>query len=185
VAVGLQFALLLLLVWRPEGINRGVAWLAEVLGWTLLVVGGAVLGFAMLGLGSALSPFPSPKANAELETEGLYAWVRHPIYTGVLMAVFGWTLLGFAGEAQDPYRLIVALLLVLLFQWKAGYEEGQWLLRDPEYSSYMQRTGRFLPLFGKRKEVPRSSASDAAVPVPDPDVQDHPDEAQGEEAPPA
>ncbi len=172
-AVGLQALLLLLLIWRPDFLDRGLGMVARGLGWVLLILGLGIGAFAALGLGRSLSPFPSPKANAELVTEGLYAYVRHPIYTGILVAAFGWTLMGFGmgfgGAVRDPYRLLLALGLVLLFHYKAGFEERRLLALHADYAAYMRRTGRFLPLFaaasrrqGGASETPASD--DAETP---------------------
>ena len=45
----------------------------------------AVVAVAAIGLGSALTATPVPKAQAGLRTGGLYRFARHPIYIGVLL----------------------------------------------------------------------------------------------------
>ena len=60
----------------------------------LLCIGG--LGFAVLGsiaLGRNLSPFPKPKEKGTLVESGIFSVVRHPIYSGLSLAAFGWSLI--------------------------------------------------------------------------------------------
>jgi protein-S-isoprenylcysteine O-methyltransferase Ste14 len=99
----------------PRGI--AVYWI----GIALLVLG---LGFSIWArrrLGRNWSGTVTVKENHELIRTGPYRWVRHPIYTGML--------LGFAGSAValDEWRGIAAVLLVILaFQLKIRIEE-EWM----------------------------------------------------------
>ncbi|MGO3184559.1 MAG: methyltransferase family protein [Aequorivita sp.] len=108
-------------------------------------VGFFVLGFvitvvAVLQLNVNLSPFPSPLPGAKLIETGVYKFVRHPIYTGLILAFFGYAFISDSG-----YKLVVAALLFLLFYFKTFYEEKQLLEKFPDYSEYKKRTGRFFP----------------------------------------
>ena len=58
-----------------------------------LTAGGLLLALAALpALGRALTPFTRPRENAQLRTHGIYRWVRHPIYVGLIVAALGWAL---------------------------------------------------------------------------------------------
>ncbi len=87
--VALQFVLLLVLIllpWRTPSVLSIVVGLA-------LVVAGALLGLAAgRRLGRALTPTPVPIAGAGLRTDGAYRWVRHPIYSAVLLMVAGYVI---------------------------------------------------------------------------------------------
>jgi len=50
----------------------------------VMLVAGAV------ALGSNLSILPSPREGAQVVRHGVYRWVRHPIYSGVILLVVGW-----------------------------------------------------------------------------------------------
>ena len=92
--------------------------------WVGVAVVAFGLGFAIWAryvLGRNWSSVVQVKEDHELIQSGPYRWVRHPIYTGML--------LGFAGSAValDEWRGIAAVLLVILaFQLKIRIEE-EWM----------------------------------------------------------
>jgi protein-S-isoprenylcysteine O-methyltransferase Ste14 len=73
----------------------GLGWSAAVepfawaLGGLLIAVGVALLIAGAVGLGAALTPFPAPRAGAELQTSGIYARVRHPTPSAALRSPSG------------------------------------------------------------------------------------------------
>jgi protein-S-isoprenylcysteine O-methyltransferase Ste14 len=81
-------------VWRVEGsLLRDACWALFALGWIILLAGAVSFGIAeLLGVRQVLDwywerePRPLP-----LKTEGLYHWLRHPMYVGVLLAVWATT----------------------------------------------------------------------------------------------
>lgn len=108
----------------------------------VITVGGlAFTVWARIHLGKFWSARVGLKENHELIQSGPYAWVRHPIYTGILTAVVGSALV--AGE----YRALVAVVLVWVgLTMKAQREEK--LLSDQfgeMYAQYRQRTGGLVP----------------------------------------
>ena len=83
---------------------------------------------------------PTPNAHVGLVDTGLYAYVRHPIYSGVLIGAVGVAL---AHGHLVP--ILVALVMIVFFTFKSRYEEGLLRAAYPEYADYMTHTGRFLP----------------------------------------
>jgi protein-S-isoprenylcysteine O-methyltransferase Ste14 len=78
----------------------------------------------------------------ELITEGPYHWVRHPMYTTLLMLFVGLSLI----SAVWPF-LILAIVMGPFFNRVASREETMLIEKfEEEYRSYMQQTGRFFPL---------------------------------------
>ena len=142
--VALQFALLAALVFLPTG----SLWLRGVFVWLVVALSGGValvLGIAAgRRLGFNLTPNPIPKPEGTLETGGVYAHVRHPIYTAVLA-------LGIALVALGASWLHLAgfFLLVMLLQVKARAEERLLRERFPDYVEYQARAGRFIPGIGR------------------------------------
>ena len=138
--VGAQFGLLAALIILPAGDlwSRGVVSLSA--GGVLLVGGVVVAALAGLRLGPSLTPLPIPKDDGELVTSGFYHYVRHPIYTGVLLAGAG---LVIAQASLGHLVGWVALWGVLTL--KALGEEKMLLDKYDGYGEYSARTGRFFP----------------------------------------
>ncbi len=79
-------------------------------------------------------------AGAPLVVSSTYRRIRHPIYSGVLLAALGWTFV-----TTSILVLGLTALLLVLFDLKSRREEA-WLLEAyPEYRSYRERTPRFIP----------------------------------------
>jgi len=75
------------------------------------------------------------KAEPELVTSGPYRYVRHPIYSGLLLAVLGTAL------ATNGYWLIVAGTMAAYFIYSATVEEQLMTRSFPTaYPAYRART---------------------------------------------
>ena len=116
----------------------------DALAWTGVVLCIAGLSFciwARISLGRNWSGVVTLKGGHELITEGPYAIVRHPIYTGLLgMIVATVIVLGHVAG-------IIALPFVFWGLWiKLRYEEKLMLQKFPdEYAAYQQRVRRLIP----------------------------------------
>ncbi len=91
-------------------------------------------------LGRNLTPFPKPHAETTLVRHGVYGVVRHPLYTSVMFAAFGWALLRSSGPA-----LALAAALGLFFKAKADREERWLRQRFPDYADYARRVRQLIP----------------------------------------
>jgi len=111
-----------------------------VLGFVVAVAGLAVLVLGVLALGRSFTPLPRPHPRAEFREGGPYRFVRHPIYGGVILVAFGWSI------ADAPVALAPSALLAVLFDLKSRREEAWLVERYPAYASYRERTRRFVPL---------------------------------------
>lgn len=101
-----------------------------------------IIILSMLQLNKNLSPFPTPRKNSELVTTGLFKYVRHPIYSGILIAAFF-----LAFYFNSGYKMLIFALLLILFYYKSEFEEKELMRKFPEYESYRANTGRFFPKF--------------------------------------
>jgi protein-S-isoprenylcysteine O-methyltransferase Ste14 len=110
-----------------------------------VLIGGALMFGGASRLGDRLRALPAPAEDAVLRTDGAYARMRHPIYTGLLF--FGG---GFAVMSRRRRAAALWLALLLVLTRKAGIEEGMLLERFPEYEDYMVRTPRFVPRLLRR-----------------------------------
>ena len=91
-------------------------------------------------LGHSLTAFPKPLTTGSLVTSGLYAIVRYPIYTGLLLGCGAVTLF-----SQSPIALGASIVLTVWLNFKANYEES-WLRKQyPDYESYCTHTKKFIP----------------------------------------
>ena len=74
-------------------------------------------------------------------TDGLYRFMRHPQYTGLLLFTLGWIL-----HWPSIVTLVLWPLLVAAYVWLAGQEERRALEEFGEaYAAYSARTKRFIP----------------------------------------
>jgi protein-S-isoprenylcysteine O-methyltransferase Ste14 len=139
-----QFALLAVVLLAPTG----TAWPAppggdalrsaiSAVGFVLVVV-----GVAQLGLAARIHP--APAGDAKLRTGGAYRFVRHPIYTGVLVLA---AVAAVTGRSLWHAAALIALVAVLAV--KARYEEQLLSERFDGYTDYARRTGRFVPGVGR------------------------------------
>jgi len=112
------------------------------LGVVLFAIGGY---FGMTGdraLGKARTPFPRPQESSALIQHGIYARVRHPLYTAVMLMSLGWAFIW-----QSWPATVVALVQIPLFVFKSRHEE-RWLREKfPDYADYAKRVPAFLPRF--------------------------------------
>jgi protein-S-isoprenylcysteine O-methyltransferase Ste14 len=83
------------------------------------------------------------KQDHQLIRSGPYAHIRHPIYTGILLAVGGTAL------AVGEYRAILGLIVIFLgFARKAKKEEAFLAAQfGPAFDEHKRHTGFFLPRF--------------------------------------
>lgn len=145
-----QFILFVLLAgaffYLPEG---QVLW-ARLLGIAVMLLGLAIIGLSVWthfqvnhGL---VNVSPEPNANNHLVETGLYARIRHPIYTGVMLSA-----LGAAVAHGHVVGVIIAVVLCAFFAYKSTFEE-RWLMQVyPDYAAYRTRAGRFWPkLFARQ-----------------------------------
>lgn len=141
--VAIQFALLALLIAIPVGELYSVGPGITVVSMVLVGVGIVIGMIAGARLGGSLTPSPIPRAASELTTSGIYRFVRHPMYSALLLVALGLAIRG----ASLLHALVLAGLIILL-QVKARAEEAMLLKKFQGYASYAARVGRFVPGVG-------------------------------------
>lgn len=105
-----------------------------------IIIGLLLVFVALKQIGIRISPFPRPRPNSELITGGVFALVRHPIYSGIFLFAVGLAL-----YKEDLFKLLIAIALLVLFFFKSAYEEKNMMERFEGYESYRKRVGRFFP----------------------------------------
>jgi len=83
---------------------------------------------------------PELKDGCSLVTTGIYRYIRHPMYTSVILMMLGVVL---CSTSPLAWGLWAALIVVLLL--KAYREEKLWIEHDPCYSEYRKNTKYFIP----------------------------------------
>ncbi len=129
-----------------------IGWLATRLlphspavGWTgaaIVLAGVALAILARLFLGRNWSGIVTVKRDHELILRGPYRFVRHPIYSGILLALLG------TAVAVGQVRGLIALAFAALgLRWKSLKEE-QFMEEEfgDAYRSYKQRVKALIPL---------------------------------------
>jgi protein-S-isoprenylcysteine O-methyltransferase Ste14 len=142
----LAAVLVLWLGWRrfPEYFKQPL--LAPTAAWPYigLALTAAGLGFTIWArrvLGTNWSAMPSIKNNHELIQRGPYRFVRHPIYTGLLLAVFGSCL----AEGR-VWNLCVFGMAAILLIVKLKAEEALRARQFPEaYLQYRRSVKALIP----------------------------------------
>jgi protein-S-isoprenylcysteine O-methyltransferase Ste14 len=149
VLVAVQVVLLVAVVVVPNADHWPTpAWVLAAS--SVLTVGGMiVVVVSVLWLGRSITPNPEPRASATLQTGGPFRWVRHPVYSGVLLLVTGVAL-----RTGNVVAFVVAVVTVVFFHAKARWEEGRLAATYPEYAAYAARTPRFVPRL--RRPRPRA-----------------------------
>ena len=121
-------------------------WPCNSAGWHWIGALPLALGFVLKGWTlwhnrpGNFSVLPEPRTRATLVTTGPYRYVRHPLYTGLMLFGLGCAL----GWATATHWLALAVLIVVL-EAKARREETFLRARFDGYAAYMARTRRFVP----------------------------------------
>ncbi len=141
----LFFTLLGLYLFRPETLNwadMGAPPWTGVLGAVLAFGSLPLLWWVHASLGSNFSSTLHLREQHTLVASGPYRWVRHPMYTVLLLFAFGQ--LWLTGNALVGGALIGGLVLVVTT--RVGREEALMLRQfGPAYQAYIARTGSLLP----------------------------------------
>ncbi len=140
--VAVQGLLFLGLGFWPASVGGAVSQF-RVAAAVVFVLGAAVIVSAAAGLKRALTPVPVPN-GAGMSARGVYRLVRHPMYTGVLLVA-----LAVALARGSVVVWLFAGALLVFFEAKTRIEERMLLVTYPQYRSYAQITGKFIPGLGK------------------------------------
>jgi protein-S-isoprenylcysteine O-methyltransferase Ste14 len=114
-------------------------WL-EGIGTAVFVLGLALAVWARVYLGRNWGVPMSRKAEPELVTTGPYKSVRHPIYSGIILAMIGTTL------AVSVYWLVAVVFASVYFSYSAVMEERYMATQFPTtYPAYKHSTKMLVP----------------------------------------
>ncbi len=125
---------------------------ADVAGWVrwmgLLMSAVGFLGViaAQSGMGPSWRIGVNESERTDLVTDGFFAHVRNPIFTGMCLA-----LAGLAALAPTPLTITAAIVVVAAVQLQVRAVEEPYLLatHGSAYAAYTARVGRFVPGVGR------------------------------------
>ena len=113
------------------------------LGWIGAALTAIGIGFAIwarVHLGRNWSSRPAMKEHHELVTTGPYAYVRHPIYAGIMLAALGTAL------TSSLFGIGMFVFISITFALRINKEEKIMLELFPEqYPEYQKRTKHLVP----------------------------------------
>jgi protein-S-isoprenylcysteine O-methyltransferase Ste14 len=138
---GLSVLAVVLLVRVFRGGSLGVhSPVLGAIGATVFVSGIALAIWARVQLGGNWGMPMTEKAEPELVTSGPYRFVRHPIYSGILLGLLGTAL------ATNLIGLIIAAVLGVFFYYSASVEEKNLTATFPTaYPAYRTSTKMLIP----------------------------------------
>ena len=116
-------------------------------GFVLALIGLAIALWARVHLGQYWSDKVVLKVDHQLIRSGPYAHLRHPIYSGVLLAVLGTALI------VDEWRGLLAFVILLANYSIKARKEEQILAAHfgDEFRKHLTSAGFLLPSFRNRK----------------------------------
>jgi protein-S-isoprenylcysteine O-methyltransferase Ste14 len=120
--------------------GTGLAVLFGVVGVIVCAAGVAFAIWARTYLGRNWGMPMTRKEGQSLVTSGPYAYVRHPIYAGFLLAAFGTAFI------DGSVWFVIFLFFAIYFIYSAKTEERLMRLQFPdEYPAYMKKTKMLIP----------------------------------------
>ncbi len=140
--VGIQIILFIIYFLDLQFVNFNTPYWFEVCAGIFTMIGILIILISILQLNTTISPFPSPRFKTILITSGMFKYMRHPIYSGIIISSISYSI-----YSGSTYKLIIAVILYFLFYFKSVYEERKLSQHFLNYENYKKITGRFFPIF--------------------------------------
>jgi len=141
-------ALAVLLIWAPaprvDALRARFVPAANAIEWSgaaLVAIGLLFTVWARVHLGANWSGIVTVKRDHELVTSGPYALVRHPIYSGLVLAFAG------SAIALGELRGALAVAIVVAALWRKLRLEERWMAEQfgADYERYRRRVRALVP----------------------------------------
>jgi protein-S-isoprenylcysteine O-methyltransferase Ste14 len=132
VAQALLFGIFLMAIISGEAVDDvpGLVF-AQITGLIVAIAGAAISMWSLMQHGWRVSPFPRPMDGAQLIETGPYAYVRHPMYSGIIAFTLG---VGLA--YANPVALLTSATFLVFFMAKTGKEEEMLVESVDDYRAY-------------------------------------------------
>ena len=138
-----QFSLLLIIMiiqgpgFPPERFSGKVC---HWVGGAIIAASFLTLIWGVISLKKALTPYPYPLTETGLVREGIYAFIRHPLYFGLILGG-----IGIAVWRMNILAIGFSFLLGIFLNAKANREENWLIQKFPEYDDYRKTTKKIIP----------------------------------------
>ncbi|WP_339697516.1 isoprenylcysteine carboxylmethyltransferase family protein [uncultured Marixanthomonas sp.] len=140
----IQFVLFSLYFIDIEVISYSIpSWLNYIL-LSIVGCGFVIIFLGILNLNDDLSVIHTRKEKP-MVFHGIYRYVRHPIYSGILLSMIAYALF-----TVSIFKFILTLVMGVVFYYKSDNEENWMVKKYEQYRIYKQKTGRFLPKLRNR-----------------------------------
>ena len=128
--------------WSAIGLPIWLRWVGVGVG----VTAAALMIVVFRTLGTNITDTVVTRARHTLVTGGPYRWVRHPFYVAGALAVVANSLV-----TANWFLALTSVVMIALLMIRTKVEEQKLIERFGDaYTTYMQRTGRFIPRFKRR-----------------------------------
>jgi protein-S-isoprenylcysteine O-methyltransferase Ste14 len=129
------------MAWSSLALPIWLRWMGVV----SLLCGSALLVWTFRTLGRNLTDTVVTREKHTLVMHGPYFWIRHPLYSSAALVILAVSLIA---SNWFFFALGVGVLAILIMRTRT--EELNLVARfGDSYQRYMDRTGRFLPRFGR------------------------------------
>tara|TARA_Y100000590_G_scaffold461115_1_gene621971 strand:+ start:1230 stop:1919 length:690 start_codon:yes stop_codon:yes gene_type:complete len=97
-----------------------------------------------ISLGNNYSPCYDHRTPKFINKEGIYKYVRHPMYSSNILLLIGTLII------SGSYLMFINIVLLTFFYILSAFKEEKYLINKfPNYRSYSKKTGMFIPRYWK------------------------------------
>lgn len=125
-----------------EFIPSPLALMMGIIGNLVLMCGGIIMIWSRILLGPYGTPRIVIKDHHQLITHGIYRYIRHPLYLGYILLLFGYCF----AFGSFLFSTLIIIFMLLLTKSRMDLEEKLLLANLGEkYSDYIKQTKRLIP----------------------------------------
>ena len=104
----------------------------------------AIFISSKISLGKNYSPCYDQRIPDKIITDGIYRFIRHPIYLSNILLLLGVFII------SGSFLIIGNLLILIIFYTISAFREEKYLIsKFPNYKNYSKKTGMFVPRYWK------------------------------------
>jgi len=142
IAITIGVTLAVVVQWVPSARLPGSAQMYRLVGSALILVGLALRLASVLTLGRLFTVNVAIHSDHPVVEKGPYRFVRHPSYSGLLLAFIG---LGVSFQSWLSILVLLVPIVLAVVNRVATEERALLSFLGPPYTAYCARTKRFIP----------------------------------------